>query len=148
MQISSPLNPPSIRAFERCFWAAIFLSIVETVIGWEDFVTFDDGSPVPLLGTALILGVLAMAYGLSIWLWFRITRRASQLARWLYVGLGIVGQGLTLWMFDEIYGQRDAAFAISMIVWALDVASIIFLFRRDSADWFQRKIWLNPATFE
>ena len=126
----------------------MFLSAIETAIEWEDFLTFDDGSPMPLFGTTLMLGVVALAYGLSIWLWFGITRRASQRARWLYVGLGIVGQGFTLWMFDEIYGQLDASFAISMVIWALDIASIIFLFRRDSADWFQRKIWLNPETFE
>lgn len=143
-----PPIPPSIRSFSGCFWAATILSIVDTIVGWEDILTFDDGTRAPAIWTIAILGTLAMSYGLSIWLWLGITRRASDRARWLYVFLGIVWSGLTLWYFDEISDQHGAIFTISMIIWALDIASMVFLFRRDSSDWFQRKIWFNPGTFE
>lgn len=124
------------------------LSIADTIIGWDDFLTFEDGTRAPEIWTVVLLATVLASYGLSIWLWFGITRKASDWARWLYVFLGIVWSALTLWLFEEIYDQHDAIFAMSMIIWALDIASMLFLFRRDSSDWFQRKIWFNPGTFE
>lgn len=146
--MDTPPIPPSIRSFSRCFWAATILSVVDTIIGWEDFLTFDDGTRAPAIWTALLLGAVLASYGLSIWLWLGITGKASDWARWLYVGLAIVWSGLTLWFFDEIYDQHDAIFVMATTILVLDIASMLFLLRRDSSDWFQRKIWFNPGTFE
>jgi hypothetical protein len=134
------MRPRSIILFERLFLAMVVLGLVNTGLAWETSVArlavhpaLRDVAPVLVLAAAI---VSTLIYAL---LWYLIARRASRVAKWIYLALVAVsllsfGQQLL-----RIGFRGDAASLIATLVLALMIASAVMLFRRDAAEWLGKR---------
>lgn len=96
-------------------------------------------------GTVLIT-VMAVAFGISLLLWFLVSRRASNGAKWILVVLTAIGAiGLIPSIRQPTADPTQSAIAIIMT--ALQVIAVVFLFRRDARDWFAGKRAVDPDVF-
>jgi len=144
-------RPASIINFERSFWASILIGIGSMVLHWTTVVDLLKKDPVLSKSVdAAVIGVgLALAFGfaLSLLLWYLISRRVSNVAKWIYVvvmGFGVVS---TLTSIDDPASPTGFALAISLASTALTAVSIFFLFRPDARAWFAREV-VDPKTFD
>lgn len=144
-------RPISIINFERSFWASILFGIGGMVLHWTTVVDGLKEDPV-LSGSvdvAVIAVGLALAFGfaLSLLLWYLISRRANNVAKWIYVvvmGFGIVS---TLTSINDPLSPGGFALAISLVSTALTAVSVFFLFRPDSRTWFAKET-VDPRAFD
>lgn len=91
------------------------------------------------IGMTVIVVMLIFFALISIAFWYAIARRASKIAKWIYVvwmGLGSIS---TLMSLNDPTGFKGAALIASLVSTALTIASIICLFRPDAVAWLARK---------
>ena len=127
------MRPKSIVNFERLVLASVALSILGSVLGWEQASTVaaDAG-----LGTGYLIGVAAFTLLLSLLLLWFISRKASPIAKWIYVvftGLGLV---LGLVGIGQLFENGGVSAGITLVSYVLSAVSLWFLFRPDATAWF------------
>lgn len=144
-------RPLSIINFERSFWASILIGIGGMILHWTTVVDLLKKDPIlsRSVDVAVIAVGLALVFGfaLSLLLWYLISRRANNVAKWIYVvvmGFGVVS---TLTSINDPMSPKGFALAISLASTALTAVSILFLFRPDTRAWFAREI-VDPKTFD
>ncbi len=144
-------RPASIINFERSFWASILVGIVGTLIHWKTLVDLMKGDPVmsesvdmaiPFLGFAMI-----MSFALGGLLWYLIARRASRVAKWIYVVLMAFGIISTFTSTNDPMSPKGFGLALTLVSTALTALSIYFLFRPDANEWFKGNRDIDPETF-
>lgn len=144
-------RPVSIINFERSFWASILVGIGSTLLQWSminELVRKD-----PILSQSADAAVIAIGFAVAIsfalggLLWYLISRRASNVAKWIYVGLMGFGIISTFTSMNDPLSPKGLAFAMSLVSAALTILSIYFLFRPDARAWFAGKN-VEPRIFE
>lgn len=143
-------RPSSIINFERSFWTSTLLGFGGFLYSWNtisDLVGRDptlsrwDGS------MGFVMGAVLVSFAISILLWYLVGRRASNIAKWIYVlfmGFGLLS---TLGSFNDPAAPKGIGLVISLTTSVFTAASIYFLFRPDARAWFS-KTSVDPATFE
>jgi hypothetical protein len=129
------MRPVSIRWFDRLFLTA--LALVVPLNALETWQTFNLGNSAYLLSSFVLPIIIRYL------LWFFISRRASNVAKWLWVfllGSEVIALPLLSIMvggdFIEsflLHGVLGAAVDIIRIL--LDIVAAIMLFRPDAAKW-------------
>lgn len=144
-------RPASIVNFERSFWASILTGIVGTIIHWQTMAELAKTDPIMSQSAdaaVTVIGLaIAMSFALGGLLWYLISRRASNIARWFYVllvGFGIIS---TLTSINEPMSPTGFALSLSLLSTALTAVSVYFLFRPDANRWFKGKRDIDPETF-
>ncbi len=142
------MRPPSIIAFERVYLASLALGIANTAINWQEMTETLDDPALQVFGGGpnWIIGIIAFSTAIALLLWFFIARRASTVAKWIYVvftafGLaGLVSNVATLpfgtLMVLNVVGQLLQFFA----AW--------LLFKPDAKVWFDGRWTVDPRTFD
>lgn len=144
-------RPASIINFERCFWASMLLGVGSLALHWS--VMIDglkrDPAVAPMVESAVIFVGVALGFGfaLSILLWYFTARKASNIAKWIYVAVMGFGAVSTLTSLNDPTSPMGFALAISLVSTALTALSIFFLFRPDARVWFGKDA-VDPRTFE
>lgn len=143
------MKPKSIVWFDWLFWTSIVLGLASVAYLWTSLTADLDADPdFAGFGLIAIIAILAVGNGISILLWFLISYRASNGARWVYTvlaGLGALG-GVVDW---ETLPEEEIA--INFALSAITVASIVLLFLPASSDWFRKGVVGGKddiATFE
>ncbi|MBV7258643.1 hypothetical protein [Erythrobacter crassostreae] len=131
------MKPRSIQMFDKLFWISVILGFVYLAVTWSDLSAELEAEPefAAIAFGAAIVG-LVFGYGVSILLWFLISKKANNVARWIYIvltALGVVITGVTL------FELSTNELIISIAQTALTVATIVFLVLPDAAAWFDRK---------
>ncbi|UKK84992.1 hypothetical protein L7H23_02475 [Sphingopyxis sp. BSN-002] len=144
-------RPVSIINFERSFWASILIGVVSTVLQWSMMRELVEKDPVlSQSADAAVIGIgfaVALSFAFGGLLWYLISRRASNVAKWIYVvlmGFGIVSSFTTM---NDPLSPKGLAFALSLAGAGLTALSIYFLFRKDARAWFAGKN-VDPRIFE
>lgn len=108
-----------------------------------------DPAVAPMVESAVIfVGVaLGLGFALSILLWYFIARKASNIAKWIYVAVMGFGAVSTLTSLNDPNSPTGLALAISLISTALTALSILFLFRPDARVWFGKDV-VDPRIFD
>ena len=156
------MRPESIRQFEYFYLGSIALAVINLALAaTETATTFTSMSGLPNmaepgaqtgLGLALIgFGLLALLFAaiIPITLWYLAARKASEVARWLIVGLGVLS-ALRLLFLIVMLGFLIVTHAPTPgIIWwtlmigivseTLHMAAIAFLFPADAREWFARR---------
>jgi hypothetical protein len=95
----------------------------------------------------LLLGTLVVSIVVSLLLWFFVSRRASNFAKWVQVvftGFGLVSfAGVAI--SPEAFKTSDLA--IMIIANGLQIAATGMLFRTDSRAWFAGRKPVDPNVF-
>lgn len=126
----------SIVWFERLYLGGVVLGLLNTVMNWSTMqaqVAAQPGSailPPWFTGATVAIGI-----GINVLLWFFIARQGSVVAKWILVvlyAIGLIGIAMTLAM-----GQRPPTLnAFAALVFALQTAAVVMLFRPDNKAWF------------
>ena len=146
------MRPHSIIMFERLFLASLVLGALGVLLSYQEavgLVANDPGMQQFGLGSGVIsgfvIGVVTVSYAIYLLLWHLIARRASNVAKWILVVLMVLG---LLSALPGLTGTWNSTFVLSLVVYALEILAIVYLFRPDAVAWFDGKGQADPATFD
>lgn len=130
------MRPDSIIRFEQFYLASTGLTIVLQLLNFAGLIgpeTLKAGE------TGLMLTFVAISYALAFVLWYLIARRASNVAKWVFVVitvLGLIGTVPTVLLLLS----TDRAYAmLFLLVTLLNLIAMVFLFRRDAVEWLRSR---------
>ena len=135
------MRPQSIVTFERIYWLTLILAGIAVALNWNGMMRVAQSQPgvPPSLMTGIVIGSLIFIGLLALLLWFFIARRASNVAKWIFVA----ATAYAIWTFvkglllPEM--PKDALFAINAINQLLSIYCCWLLFRPDAAAWLDSK---------
>ena len=135
------MRPPSIVNFERLFLAALALGMAGLVVGYEAMTAQLAREPALLQlgigGSEVVIGTSAAWLAIYLLLWFLITRKASNVAKWILVILSAVG---AIFYLPALTGRWDLGLLLNVAYYALELAAVACLFRADAAAWLKGKL--------
>ena len=128
------MRPQSISTFQRLYLAGIAVSIVGFILDFNKMANATlSGEPVN--PTILIVG-FGISIAIYLLLWFLVARKASNIARWVIVVVFILGLAGLPAALGPPFGLTKA---LALLLTALHLAAIVFLFRKDASDWLAHK---------
>lgn len=144
------MRPQSITRFDQLYLGSLALGVVNFVLNYDNAIAQLEADPatagLATAGPGFMFGVLIVSMGISLLLWWLAARGASNAARWIlavFTGIGLIGLPLTL-------GQLPALqLVVTLVITAMQVAAMWFLFRPDAAAWFKHgSKGMDPDVFE
>jgi len=133
--VKSP-RPASIRIFA---WLLLGATVggVALLLGSRVEMATGTSSGISAAAGRLLAIMWVLGYNLAFWV--AIARRASNIARWLFAGLtllGLVNQGLS-W---EVFVDEGPAFLAGTIIASLlQLGAMAVLFRSDASQWLRAR---------
>lgn len=145
------MRPKSIVIFDWLFLASLILSMINSALTYSamtaQFRTDPALAPVASAGGPFLIVSIAVGLGISLLLWFLISRRASNGAKWILVAFTAFGVLSVVRNLQEpIFGSGVTAAMVGLSV--LQVATVFFLFRPDAAAWLEGKAPVDPDVFK
>ena len=144
------MRPKSLLFFDLLFFAALAAGIVNSLLALADVKTqINTTRVISIFGGAenLIYGSVAFSVVISLLLWFFISRRASNIAKWIQVVFNAFGLLSLASIAIDPTALNTADVAIIIITNALQVAATTMLFRADSRAWFAGRRPVDPDVF-
>ena len=135
------MRPQSIQLFEKVYLASIAIGLVNAVLSWSqvDAMLADPRMQAAGVGTGtLVLGVV-IGILVPLLLWYFIARRASNVAKWIYVVLTAVGLFGFLSALANPMAPKGLITLLGAAATGLQVYGAWLLFRPDAAAWFESK---------
>lgn len=143
------MRPQSIVMFERLFLLSLAISAVSFAVNHEAMMAALQNEPALRtlgFGSGLVFGLFAFGLAVYLLLWFFIARKASNIAKWIYVillAMSVPSLISSLGTFTPSLGN-----ILGIAVYALEVAAAVFLFRTDAIAWLKSEPAADPATFD
>jgi uncharacterized membrane protein len=126
------MRPASIVNFERVVLLMLAVAVADTVINWSAVEALARMQRMDSTVIAASLGVLLV---LILVLALLVSRRASSVARWLYVLLVGAILAYEASSIGDVAGGTTSALAVALVEGILALLSIWLLFRSDSRAW-------------
>lgn len=148
------MRPRSMILFDRVFWVTMGLTVFNGVYSYQaiqERVLREQAVSGINLGSGFIGWTLGISLLFNLLIWFFISRKASDVARWIWVavtGLGLLAAPTSL---NTVFGESTLRGLILTALWLLQLILTYFLFTRESREWFARKGGpspVDPAIFE
>lgn len=130
------MRPQSIIRFEQFYVASTVLTMVLQLLNFGGLL-----GPDPLKGpeAQLVLILVAVGYGFAFAIWYLIARRASNIAKWFFVAITLLGLIGTVPMLSSLL-STDLAYALFFaLVTMLNLVAMVFLFRHDAVEWLRSR---------
>ena len=131
------MKPNSIVAFEYAWFASMAIGLVHAAIIWDEIVAAD---PLPLW---VMPAVMAFSLALFLGLVLLVSRRRSVVAKWVLVGLTLLGM-IPFWPILET-GLDSMRTMVEVAVATLQVGGTILLFTPSARAWLAGKREPRPA---
>lgn len=127
------MRPTSIVNFERTVLASLVVGVVHFLLNREEAAQqlADAG-----VGSGFLLGAYIAGIVLYLLLLYFIARKASPVAKWIYVVLAVIGLVGGLAQPDKLLSGDAVSVLLTIAGWALSILSLWFLFRPDAKAWF------------
>ena len=127
------MRPQSIVNFERTVLAALALGLLNTMLTWDQIKTTaaDAG-----MGTGFVVSIQAVTIVVTLLLLWFIARKASPIAKWIYVVITVIGLVGGLFSVSALLDGGAVSVAIVAVQYLLLIATLWFLFRPDATAWF------------
>lgn len=142
------MQPHSIGIFDKLFLGSLALGLANMFLSWESSMAELEGSGLDGgAGTGLMIASVAIGFGISLLLWYFISRHASNIARWILIALTAIGViSLPFSLFD----LPTVPMILAIVVTGMQLVAIYYLFRPDSKLFFENKGQgsVDPSTFE
>jgi hypothetical protein len=144
------MRPQSITMFDRLFLGSLGLGLVNAALNYDSTIGQLEADPavaeLGMAGPGFVIAILAFSFGLSLLLWFLISRMAVNVAKWVLVVLTVIGLfGIPLALVDVPLPQA----IITVVVTVTQLAALWFLFRPDAKAWFEHgPKGMDSSTFE
>ena len=141
------MRPPSIIDFERAYLASLALGIVNTTIHWQAIEqSFEDPAMQVLGGPGAIVGILAFGMAISLLLWFFIARRASTVAKWIYVVF--IAFGVVSIISNLATLPFGTQLILNVVAQLLQLFAAWLLFKPDARAWFAGQWTADARVFD
>ena len=131
------MRPKSIELFDKVYLGSLVLGLVNTAANWSQLVASAEkaGAGAASLGSGLLIGSIVGGLAISLLLWFFIARRASNVAKWIFVVLTAISIFGVLSSLINPLAPKGAAIIGGVVTTALQVFAAWLLFRPDAAAW-------------
>lgn len=127
------MRPKSIVTFERIVLTIVALGIVNGLLTREQTAaTAADAG----MGPGAVLGIQIFGIAINLLLMWFIARKASPVAKWIYVALTALGLVAGLAGVVKLFQGNTVAAVLTIVTFALSAVSLYFLFRPDANAWF------------
>ena len=133
------MRPASMLLFDRFFLSSLAVGLVNSVHSYYDILDrlkADPASAQMGFGAGFIITVAIFLFGITLLLWFLISRRASKVAKWILVVMTVLGL-LAMIPTLPIFMQRSGPelFLVALVT-VLQLIAVALLFRNDARVWF------------
>jgi asparagine N-glycosylation enzyme membrane subunit Stt3 len=144
------MRPSSIVRFDQLFLLSLVLGLVNFALDYETRLAELQADPASaelgLASAGFMFGVLGFSMAIALLLWFLVSRKANNVARWIMAVLAALGLITTPF---SLGGLSLPAMIVTISVTLVQVASIWFLFRPDAEAWFRHGgKGMDPDVFE
>jgi hypothetical protein len=134
--------------FDWLFLGSLAVSAAGVVISWQPMMAQLAAQPGVAelgIGSGFLAGAIAVAFAISLLLWFLVSRKASNVAKWILIELAAVS---LISVPGMLAGPRNLSTILGLISYVLEIAALGFLFRPDARAWFRGDTNAEPATFD
>lgn len=148
--MGNSMRPRSIVAFDWLYLGAQALTVAISpwTIGQAEamFRANPAMAQFESLGRIMLIVSLVVGVAVSLLLWYFVSRRASNVAKWILVAFIAYGVLTTIKLFvDPGLGQAPSLATIPL--YALNLAAAYCLFRKDAVAWLEGKAPVDPNDF-
>jgi formate-dependent nitrite reductase membrane component NrfD len=136
------MRPASMLQFDRFYLGQLGLALVNSVLSYDESLAMLKADPATAqvsFGSGFIVSVTIFSLGIPLLLWFLISRRASNVAKWALVGITGIGLLMMIQTLPLLMQRSTASLIIVAILTVAQLVAISFLFRGDSKAWFASK---------
>lgn len=131
------MRPNSIIRFEQLFLGALALNVLNIILNWDSWsMVMDQGDGSDGMNAFATFTIIIAPFLINLWLWYKIARKASNVAKWLLIVVFLVG---IIWSLATVDNYRTLGLTILFSIIALKAGAIYMLFRRDAKQWFAAK---------
>ncbi|MGN6356870.1 MAG: hypothetical protein ACTHLU_05255 [Novosphingobium sp.] len=147
------MRPKSIVLFDWLFLGSVVVSAVNTTLSYDTmaelFRTQPELAAIGDAGGAVYLGSHVFSIVISLLLWFFISRRASNVAKWILTALTALGvlSTINLVQSEQQSGLPPYLLGFAVVLIVLQAIAVAFLFRKDAAAWLAGKGPVDPRDF-
>jgi hypothetical protein len=130
------LRPQSIIRFEQFYVAICLITVLEQILTFLGLSGPDEARD---LSPVVVGFIVAVTYGILFLFWYLIVWRASNVAKWVLVvmtGLGLLG---TIPIITTQAVSHPLYAGFTAVITGLQLIAIVFLFRRDAAEWLRSR---------
>jgi hypothetical protein len=143
------MRPKSIVIFDWIYLGSLVLGLINSALSYsaltQRFRTDPALAPMGDAGAPFVVVTLAISTAVMLVLWFFISRRASNAAKWILTGLTILGVlGVVQSLQLPVAG---VSFTGTLIITALQCGAVYLLFRKDAAAWLSGTAPIDPDVF-
>jgi hypothetical protein len=124
------MRPESVKRFELLFFLSLGLGMTISVLTWRQ--------TTQMAGAGFALTVQAAVLLILLGLVLLVSRKGSNIARWVLVTLFVIGVIIYIPSVAVMYAQSPLAAMLSLVQFALQVAAIYLVFRPDAKSWFRK----------
>lgn len=135
------MRPQSIELFEKIYLGAIALGLLNTFLSWGQVNALLDDPNVKAagMGSGTLLFAVAVGVLIPLLLWYFIARRASNVAKWIYVVLTAIGVFGFLSSLANPMVPKGLISIIGAVTMAMQIYAAWLLFRPDAVAWLEGK---------
>jgi hypothetical protein len=147
------MRPQSIELFEKVFLGSIVVGLINTALSWSQVnaMLADPRLNAAGVGSGTLVFGLVVGIVIPLLLWYFIARRASNVAKWIFVVLTALGLFGFLSSLANPLAPKGLITVIGAVAVALQVYAAWLLFRPDAAAWLESKGAdgsSDPTTFD
>lgn len=138
------MRPQSIKMFDMLFLGSLALGLINFFFAYDSTMAELEGTG---MGTTFVFASLIVGYGINLLLWYFVSRRASNIARWIFIVLTAIGLAFIPFALADI---PMVELVLTLIVTAMQIAAIYFLFQPDAKLFFENagQGGVDVSTFE
>lgn len=127
------MRPDSIISFERFFLAALVVQTINSALSLEAAVKIDPG--VAEVGIEALIAGMAIGPVISLFLWFFVAHRRSNIARWLVIGLTALSLLGLISSFPVVMAAGTLILTLTLLTSGLEIYALWCLFQADAVEW-------------
>lgn len=133
------MRPHSIVLFEKVFFASLAVQLVSTVLSWSQVDAMIDDPAVRAagIGGGAVAFSMLLGFLLPLLLWYFIARRASNVAKWIFVVLVALSLLPLLSALLNPLVPKGILTIVAVIGTALQVYAAWLLFKPDAKAWLE-----------
>lgn len=146
-------RPASIVLFEKLYAAVIVIGVIGVVLSWNSLSAMAEAQPgvSGSVGSGILIGALIFGFLVPLLLLYFIARRASNIAKWIFVLLTAFGVYSFIATLSNPMVPKGLLLVVNAVSLVLTLYCAWLLFKPDAKAWLESKGADGPAdptTFE
>ena len=128
------------------------MGIINAALSYQDNLAWLQADPATAqigFGSGFLIFTTLVSFAIPLLLWYFISRRASNVAKWILIGMTVLG-GLTMIPTLQQLAQIGTfTIMAALVITAMQFIALAFLFRSDAKAWFASRgqSGIDPEVF-